>query len=83
MPNASKGAELKAAGLCHSCGKRPRRADRIRCELCAAADLARSRRQTDRFQERTGVRHTEPEWKVLEIEAQLKWNKENIHPEVA
>jgi hypothetical protein len=48
-------------------------------ERASGKKQERQRKQGDRIEARTGFRQILPEWKILEIEDQRKWNKENIH----
>lgn len=80
MPSTAGKALRKAAGLCRECGTHsPNRG--ATCLHCKSLNVSRNRRKADRVFARTGTRRLMPEWQIREIEAQLKWNKENIHTE--
>jgi hypothetical protein len=81
MPSAVEYAKLKAAGLCTRCGK-PADEGYTKCTSCRMDGVRDNAMAMDRIQLRTGSRQMLPEWKILEIEDQRKWNKENIQRRV-
>lgn len=86
-------AARKAAGLC--VGERqfslrcpnPAELGRVRCARCADLKIISNRavhkREGDRIEARIGTRHSTPEWKIKQIEADREFARATFEQELA